>query len=395
MSFVTLPPVADTLPPVTELQQAHCQRVAAHIRQHIERLTLRTNGALAFADFMREVLYAPNLGYYAAGAAKFGGAGDFVTAPEVSNFFGATVADAFAAWRPPTVLELGAGTGRLAQQFLAAADWLPQYTILELSADLRERQRRLLQAQPVTWCDALPQRIDGLVLANEVLDATPCELIRYRAGTYQRGYVTIDHDAANCQEAAAWCFAITWQPIADERLLAAAVARIPPIEGYTTEINLEAEGLVATLCERLGDGAICLIDYGFPRREYYIADRSGGTLACHFRQHVHFDPLLLPGLQDVTAHVDFTAMAEAAVDAGAQVICYSTQAQFLLASGLLNRMQRQVWPDERAQMASTAGVQKLLAPTEMGELFKVLIVGKGEALKALAPLSAIDQSYRL
>lgn len=395
MSFVTLPPVASKLPPVTDLQRAHCQRVATHIRQHIECLTARTNSEFAFADFMREVLYAPNLGYYAAGATKFGEAGDFVTAPELCDFFGRTVADAFAAWRPSTVLELGAGSGRLAQQFLQAAHWSPQYNVLELSADLRERQQRLLREMSVAWCEVLPQSIDGLVLANEVLDATPCELIRFRAGAYLRARVTIENRGADQQDAATWRFATSWQPIADKRLLAAAAARIPPIDGYTTEINLEAEAIVATLCERMVDGAICIIDYGFPRREYYVADRSGGTLACHFRQHVHFDPLLLPGLQDVTAHVDFTAMAEAAVDAGAEVVCYCTQAQFLLASGLLNRLQQQAWPDERTRLATTAGVQKLLAPTEMGELFKVLIVGKGEAVKALAPLSAIDQSFRL
>lgn len=360
----------------------------------MQQSTRCVNGEIAFVDFMREVLYAPNLGYYSAGATKFGAAGDFVTAPELSELFGVAVADSFAAWQPSSVLELGAGSGRLAQQFIEGATWRPAYSILELSADLRERQQQRLSSHSVTWLDAMPGRLVGLTLANEVLDATPCELVRYHAGQYERGYVTVVNDTSD-HRIGSWRFVMTWHPIADAQLRAVAQERIPAIDGYVSEINLEAEALIATLCDRLDDGAICMVDYGFPRREYYVPDRRGGTLACHYRQQVHFDPLLLPGLQDVTAHVDFTAMAEAAVDAGAEVICYCAQAQFLLAAGLLDRMQRTPWPDERSRVTATSAIQKLLAPTEMGEFFKVLIVGKGEALTALAPLAAIDQSYRL
>ena len=188
---------------------------------------------------------------------------------------------------------------------------------------------------------------------------------------------------------------MVWQPLLTGSLLNAAKHRIPPIDGYTSEINLEAEALVATLAERLTNGALCFIDYGFPRREYYVPDRSAGTLACHYQHRVHFDPLILAGLQDVTAHVDFTSIAEAAVDEGASVICFASQAQFLLRAGLLQRFENTVFTSDVERVKALGAIQKLLSPTEMGELFKVLIVGKGQAIDALANLADIDQSYRL
>ena len=218
-----------------------------------------------------------------------------------------------------------------------------------------------------------------------MLDAVPCEIVRFRNEHYEQARVCTVNGA----------FEWAWQPLLTGSLLDAAKHRIPPIEGYTSEINLEAEALVATLAERLTDGALCFIDYGFPQREFYVGDRSSGTLACHYQHRVHFDPLRLAGLQDVTAHVDFTAMAEAAVDAGARVICYATQAQFLLRTGLLNRFENTAFSSEVERIKALGAIQKLLSPTEMGELFKVLIVGKGRAIDALAHLADIDQSYRL
>lgn len=386
-----MPHAESGLPAPSAEAAAHGARVAAHLRALIEtsphKLVVdgQQRSSIAFADFMRAALYAPGLGYYTAGAAKLGVGGDFVTAPELSAFFGAALADAFAPLATTSVLELGAGSGKLARDFLAARDTATTYSILEVSADLRERQQHLLQGQPVTWLDALPEKISGLVIANEVLDAVPCEIVRFHDGRYEQAHII------GIDERFDWA----WQPLLAGALLELAKHRIPLIEGYTSEINPEAEALVATLAERLVDGALCFIDYGFPRREYYLPERNGGTLACHFQQRVHFDPLMLTGLQDITAHVDFTAMAEAAVDAGASVICYATQAKFLLQAGLLQRLQAHAFSNESARIAATGAVQKLLSPAEMGELFKVLVVGKGEAVDRLSTFSAIDQSYRL
>ncbi len=381
-----LHPAEAGLPSPTPAAAEHGRRVLAHLRARIEQMPAAGNGeqTIAFADFMQQVLYAPGLGYYTAGATKLGVGGDFVTAPELSPLFGATLADIFAPLAAAGVIELGAGTGKLARDFLAASP-APRYRILDLSADLRERQQQTLAGLPVAWLDALPERIDGLVLANEVLDAVPCEVVRFQAGHYEQGRVALIDDR----------FEWRWQPLLDGPLLAAAKHRVPPVEGYRSEINPEAEALVATLAARLGDGALCFIDYGFPRREYYLPERRDGTLACHYRQRVHFDPLILAGLQDVTAHVDFTAMAEAAVDAGAGVICYATQAQFLLHGGLLNRLQSSQFASEAARANALNALQKLVSPAEMGELFKVLVVAKGAAADALAPLAAVDQSFRL
>ncbi len=367
---------------------AHGEKVAAHLRALIAGS--QTTGSLdsdsiSFADFMRAALYALGLGYYTAGATKLGVGGDFVTAPEISTFFGAALADAFAAMGSTHVLELGAGSGKLARDFLAASDSVRSYSILEVSADLRERQQTLLGDQKVGWLDALPDAIEGVVIANEVLDAVPCEIVRFHDGHYQQARVAVQGVS----------FYWRWQPLLHGALLDAAKLRVPPVEGYTTEINLEAEALVATLAAKLTDGALCFIDYGFPRREFYLPDRSTGTLACHFQQRVHFDPLTLVGLQDITAHVDFTAMAEAAVDGGCSVISYATQAQFLLHAGLLKRIESYEFSSEAQRAAALGAVQKLLSPAEMGELFKVLIVGKGAAAEQLTGFNALDQSYRL
>ncbi len=334
---------------------------------------------------MRAALYAPGLGYYTAGATKLGFGGDFVTAPEMSPFFGAALADAFVGLGAAHVLELGAGSGKLARDFLAASNGVHSYTILEVSADLRDRQQSMLTGQKIVWLDALPEQIDGLVIANEVLDAVPCEIVRFHDNRYEQARVAVQGES----------FSWSWQPLLHGALLDAAKLRIPPIEGYTTELNLEAEALVATLAARLSHGVLCFIDYGFPRREYYLPDRSTGTLACHYQQRVHFDPLILAGLQDITAHVDFTAMAEAGVDGGASVISYSTQAQFLLHAGLLQRLESYEFARDAQRATAFGAVQKLLSPAEMGELFKVLIVAKGVAVEQLAGFSTLDQSYRL
>ncbi len=376
------------LPAPSPEAAAHGVRVALHLRELIE--TTRNRGghetaSISFADFMRAALYAPGLGYYTAGATKLGVGGDFVTASEMTTLFGATLAAAFAPLGAVNVLELGAGSGALARDFLTATTTASSYAILEVSADLRDRQRALLADRNITWLNALPDRIDGLVIANEVLDAVPCEVVCFHNNRYQQAHVAVDGEA----------FVWVWRPLLDGALFDAAKRRVPPIEGYVSEINLEAEALVATLAERLTEGALCFIDYGFQRREYYLPDRGDGTLACHYQQRVHFDPLTLVGLQDITAHVDFTAIAEASVGAGTSVLCYATQAQFLLHAGLLRHFEAIEFATEIARTRVLGSVQKLLSPAEMGELFKVLIVGKGDAVEKLANLCAVDQSYKL
>ncbi len=382
-------PIKVGLPAPTREADAHRTRVQAHVQALIASALQSNNSSqppsISFADFMRAALYAPGLGYYAAGATKLGAHGDFVTAPEMSSFFGAALADLFATMGAERILELGAGSGKLARDFLEALPGMTQYDILDISTDLRERQQAVLAGCAVNWLDALPEKIDGLVLANEVLDAVPCQIVRFRNEQYEQACVRTTNGS----------FDWSWQPLLTGPLLDAAKHRIPPIDGYTSEINLEAEALVATLAERLVDGALCFVDYGFPQREYYVADRSAGTLACHYQHRVHFDPLTLVGLQDITAHVDFTAMAEAAVDGGSSVICYATQAQFLLRAGLLQRFENTAFASEVERTTALGAIQKLLSPTEMGELFKVLIVGKGSAIDALSHLADIDQSYRL
>jgi SAM-dependent MidA family methyltransferase len=368
--------------------RAHAAQVAAHIRELIASARVPASAqcsSISFADFMRAALYAPGLGYYAAGATKLGAGGDFTTAPEMSPLFGAALADLLLPCVRGEVLELGAGSGKLAHDFLSARSDPPRYSILDISADLRERQRTALQGKDVCWLDALPASIHGIVIANEVLDAIPCEMVRFNEERYEQARIVFDDDG----------FKWLWQALPEGALLDAARQRIPAIEGYTSEINLEAEALVATLAARTDDGVLCLVDYGFARREYYVSDRRGGTLACHYQHRVHFDPLRFAGLQDITAHVDFTAMAEAAVDAGASVICFASQAQFLLHAGLLKRFERTVFANEIERVKALGAIQKLLSPTEMGELFKVLVIGKGSAVDALAHLADIDQSYRL
>jgi len=372
-------PLPAGLPPLDPTALAHGRRVAAHLHD----LIARAGGWLPFEQWMDAALYAPCLGYYAAGSAKLaeGGAtpeGDFVTAPELTPLFGRALATQVAhvlrAAGSNRVLEFGAGTGALAESVLQALDEMgiaARYAIVEVSADLRARQARRLAAcgDRVAWLDALPEAFDGCVLANEVLDAMPVRLFRWdEAGRLcERGVVS--------QHAGAFA----WQDRPAPPDLAAALAeRMPALPGYASEINLRAEAWVRAMGGWLRRGAALLIDYGFPRAEYYHPQRAGGTLMCHLRHHAHGDPLVLPGLQDVTAHVDFTAMADAALAGGLDVLGYTSQARFLVEAGLPALLARQMeGADAAAQARAVAPVQKLLSEAEMGELFKVLAVGRG------------------
>lgn len=349
----------------------HSEAASAHIARSIEQ----AGGWIPFSRFMELALYAPGLGYYSAGLNKFGAAGDFVTAPEMSALFGRTLARQAAqilAACGGAILEAGAGSGRLAFDLLTelaqSGQPLPHYFILEVSADLRERQQTLLRpfASQVEWLDALPQKFTGLILGNEVLDAMPTELVAWRAdGIYRRG-VALENGLFQWSERKL----TTGEPWEK-------AARLEMPVGSVSEIGLAAGGFIASLAAMLEKGAIIMLDYGFGRSEYYHPQRSTGTLMCHFRHQAHGDPFHLPGLQDITAHVDFTAIAESGIAHGLDLLGYTSQAHFLLNCGITELLAQTSPAQAAAYLPQAALVQKLLSPAEMGELFKVIALGRG------------------
>jgi SAM-dependent MidA family methyltransferase len=380
------------LPPPDADALAHSQALARLIRAEIAA----AGGWISFARYMELALYAPGLGYYSAGAGKFGPTGDFVTAPEMTPLFGRALARQAAQVLAATggdILELGPGSGRLAVDLLRALEGLGQlpdrYRLLEVSADLRARQRALFAAEApellprLVWLDQLPERHAGLVLGNEVLDALPVHLVHWTgAGALERG-VAVDGET----------FAWADRPIADAGLRE-TVARLPAAgPDYVSEVCPAAAALVASLAAMLERGALLFLDYGFPRAEYYHPQRAAGTLMCHYRHRAHADPFSLPGLTDLTAHVDFTAVAEAGVAAGLELLGYAGQAQFLMNCGLLDLLGG-IGPGTPDYFKAAAAAQKLLQPSEMGELFKVIALGRGTA-EPLLGFARGDRSGRL
>ncbi len=368
--------------------QALQQLIAAEIEQQ--------GGAIAFSRFMELALYAPRLGYYSGGAAKLGSDGDFTTAPEITPLFGQALARAAAAiiaQSAPNIIEFGAGTGKLARDVLSALAeqgvQVDSYTIIELSGELRARQQEALQDFPqVRWLDGFPESYSGVVLANEVLDAMPIELVVKTADGWRRQMVTVEDGR----------FAYVQQELdaaLSEQLLRQVPAADALPEGYLTEIHPVACGFMASLARMFegGKGAAFLFDYGFPAHEYYVDQRVGGTLMCHYRHHAHPEPFYLPGLQDITAHVDFTAMALAAQDAGLEVLGYMNQASFLLGCGIGELLLRTDPEDAVRYLPQSKAVQKLVSPAEMGELFKVLAVGREVELPEA--IVRADRSHRL
>jgi SAM-dependent MidA family methyltransferase len=378
-----------TVLPVPDPQSAaHSTRVAAYVRERIAE----AGGRISFAEYMQHVLYAPGLGYYNAGAAKFGAGGDFITAPEVSPVFGRILARQCAEVMSGTgageIFEFGAGTGALAADLigkLAQLDALPtRYRIVEVSAELRARQRELLESEipehmsRVEWLDGMPESLAGVVVANELLDAMPVErFVRRPAGVAQI-CVADAGDRFEFTEGAAPNFLIE----AVEEIEAGLGRTLPP--GYVSEVNTAAPAWIAELAASLRAGFIFLFDYGVSRREYYAPERSGGWLRCHFRHRVHDDPLLLPGIQDLTAWVDFTAVAGAAVDNGLAVGGFVSQAQFLLAGGLGAELAGMAELPTHAQLELSRQVKLLTLPTEMGENFKCLGLSRGSATRPTA-----------
>jgi SAM-dependent MidA family methyltransferase len=385
--------------------QAQSAQLASLIQQKIAR----AGGWISFAEFMQMALYTPGLGYYAGGAKKFGQGGDFVTAPEISPLFAQTIARQYAqlqaAWilaprlvvLECNIMELGAGTGKLAADLLLELqdlDALPnQYFILEVSDYLRQTQRETCEKklpkelfEKLVWLKTLPEKFNGLILANEVLDAIPVHILHKTTEGWRERGVAFNGE-------------FVWQ---DAELSAQNLAENLPEalpEAYLTEVCPAALGLVASLAECLESGAILLIDYGFSAREYYHPQRSQGTLMCHFQHYAHDNPLIHVGLQDITAHVNFTQIAQiASLDMpreahGYWLAGYANQAQFLINCGILDIL-AQHSPDSPQYMQLAAAAQKYLSPAEMGELFKVIAFTKNVD-EALVGFKDGDKSHTL
>ncbi len=359
---------------------AHSAKVQAEICQ----VLTQHHGKIGFDHFMELALYAPGLGYYTAGARKFGAAGDFVTAPELSSIFSKCLAQQCAQvlshLEQGIILEFGAGSGIMAAdvlQHLAELDQLPhQYWILEVSPELRQRQQQtLIQACPqllerVGWLTQLPAtKFDGVILANEVIDAMPAhrfKLDQSASPKLQEYFVALQGEEFCWQlEPARMNVAAKLQPIIKNYL--------HHTDNYTSEINLHIEPWLNSLSDILNCGVVLLIDYGFPRHEFYHPERVMGTLMCHFRHHSHDNPLIWPGIQDITTHVDFTAIAEFGTKAGFDLLGYTNQAAFLINCGLDRFAQA---PNEVEQININNEIKRLTLPTEMGELFKVIALAR-------------------
>lgn len=385
-----------SLPEPSADARAASSALCAHIITEIEA----AGGWISFERYMERVLYTPGLGYYSGGSQKLGASGDFITAPELTPLFAQTLARQarqVMAASVAQILEVGAGSGILAAELLLELErlgTLPQhYLILELSGELKARQHATLQKHAphllsrVHWLEQLPKQFSGLVLGNEVLDAMPVALVEWRANTdrpaeiFERG-ISLD---------ATGQLSFSTRP-ANENLctlahniatslghpngLSAAPEDAPADTPYLSEINLSACAWISEWGRILDSGLILLIDYGFPRAEYYHAQRHHGTLMCHYRHHAHNNPLWWPGLNDITAHVDFTAIAEAGFAAGLDVLAYTNQARFLLNCGITEILS-QLPNDASPHYVSTVRhVEKLLTPSGMGELFKVIAFGR-------------------
>jgi len=392
------------LPVPDEGARSHSEQLITLIHDEIKS----AGGQISFARYMELALYAPGLGYYSAGSRKFGESGDFVTAPEISSLFSQALARQVSevlksltesGFEKNDVLEVGGGSGVMAADILAELERLQnlpnRYFILELSADLRQRQQGMISKcvphllSRVQWLDELPTSgFSGVVVANELLDALPVCCFSVERGVEENGikerYVTWQEDRFQ------WMSAEPESTELKEQL--ECVAKNLPV-GYQSEINLAANAWVQSIADTLESGVVLLLDYGFPRHEYYHPERSAGTLMCHYRHRAHDDPFVYPGLQDITAHVDFTAIAEAAQASGLNVSGYTSQAYFLLSNGLTEIAEANAG-NERDQLLYAQQIRTLTMPGEMGELFKVMALTKNYEF-ALTGFSMLDARHKL
>ena len=371
------------LPQPTQEALQHSQRLQSYIVNKIHQ----SGGWIPFAHFMELALYAPGLGYYSASSTKFGYKGDFVTAPEISVLFGKTIArQAMQLFRQidlASILEFGAGSGKLALDLLTELEQLdqspPQYLILEMSGELQQRQRELFVTHAphlldrITWLNELPEQFSGLIIANEVLDAMPTHLIVWKkddlfergVGLDQQNFIWIDKPLISDE----------LKTIANQ--LSTLIDRNEPnFVSYLSEISLANRYFIRSLSKMLQSGLILLIDYGFGQREYYHPQRSMGTVMCHYRHYAHDDPFYLPGLQDITSHVDFSAITQVASCNNLQLLGYTNQAHFLINCGITELLSKVSVTDTAAYLPLSNQLQRLVSPAEMGELFKVIALGK-------------------
>jgi len=359
----------------------HTGRVAERLAAEI----VDAGGWISFERYMEIALYAPGLGYYSAGAHKLGRGGDFATAPEISRLFGACMAqqcaDLLRDLGRGSILEIGAGSGRLAADMLSRLETLgrlpTRYLILEVSADLRERQRRTLtQRLPqlqerIEWLDAPPSaNFDGVIVANEVLDALPVSRFRWHSTRCEELGVALEQGK------------FAWAPRPANARTATVCQALAAAGGgwqggYVSEYCPRLAAWATHVTRSLGNGAVLWIDYGLPRAQYYFPQRHGGTLLCHFRQRARDDPFLYPGLQDITAWVDFTALAEACMGAGYQLAGFTTQAHFLAGLGIDHAMQALAGSDENQFARLAVEARRLMLPGEMGERFKAMAWSRG------------------
>jgi SAM-dependent MidA family methyltransferase len=357
---------------------------SAKLRARIATRCADAGGEVSFAEYMQMALYEPGLGYYSGGLRKFGAQGDFITAPEISPLFSQCLAlqiiETVAGMDNFTVLEFGAGSGVMAADILLELERqasLPDaYLVMELSAELRTRQCEMIQSRAphllarVQWLDRLPEKFCGIVLANEVLDAMPVECFRRSVGSVEQMVVGCEkgglyHDYRRAD-------AELMQALADiEERRGSRLAA-----GYCSELNLNIRPWIAALFDCIARGVVLLIDYGYGVKEYYLDERTRGTLMCHYRQRAHPDPFWYPGIQDITCYVDFSAVAHAAVDTGFELLGYTTQASFLLGGGLADLYQQQVTDDVKTQVKLAQQIKTLTLPAQMGERFKVMGLAK-------------------
>jgi SAM-dependent MidA family methyltransferase len=392
----------DSLPIPSPQAQFLSQQLVQLIQQKIKK----AGGYISFAEFMQMALYAPELGYYNGGAPKFGAKGDFVTAPEISPIFAQTIANQaaqIALLCAGDILELGAGTGKFAVDLLLALQVLHDqgdnvlpnhYYILEVSDYLRQIQRETLQSllpellfNKLVWLNTMPTSFIGLIIGNEVLDAISVQLIVKKSHTKEVWF----ERSVGFEGAFIWCDNPLTSPDIDNH-----ISKLLPTNlslGYTTEVCPAALGLINSLADCLKQGVILMIDYGFGAAEYYHPQRNMGTLMCHYQHYAHSNPLINVGLQDITAHVDFTAIAETGMAQGLSFAGYCSQAQFLINCGILNLLQL-LSDNNLTYLKQTATVQKLLSPAEMGELFKVIAFSKNLDVPLIG-FKAGDKSHSL
>ena len=371
-----------------------------NLRQHLFDI-IAEQGSIPFSRYMQEALYAPGLGYYAAGARKFGASGDFVTAPEISPLFGDCLASQVSQVLSQTggdVLEFGAGSGRLAADLMNALKRngsLPErYLILEPSADLRLRQQQLVKehtgelANRFNWLDSLPEAFCGVMLGNEVLDAFPVERFMVQDGEILQCLVAGDGES----------FFNEFAP-ASEELKIAVNTIADDLEAQLTEaalyeVNLYQKPWIQALSASLKQGVVLLLDYGYPRREFYLPERTQGTLRCYYRHQAHDDPFLWPGLQDITSHVDFTALVSDAIEAGLTFEGFTAQAQFLLATHLLKHAEYRSNDSVQKQSEISRQVRQLTMPGAMGESFSAVGFSR-DFDDVLIGFSGVEHSHRL